>query len=112
MNAYRLAQTVIDLLKAEYGSDAVPTKLRREIKREIKGAVPSEKWNKGDWIEQIMFMSGDRHINGKKIRTIDIALPEKARLDMNNLGIDYRYFLCTIQMAQLNMLMSWDYGLD
>jgi len=24
-------------------------------------------------------------------RTIDIALPEKARLDMNNLGIDYRY---------------------
>ena len=66
MNAYRLAQTVIDLLKAEYGSDAVPYGLKGEIRREIKGAVPTEKWTKGDWIEQIMFMSGDRHINGKK----------------------------------------------
>ena len=92
MNAYRLAQTVIDLLKAEYGSDAVPYGLKGEIRREITCAVPSEKWNKGDWIEEIMFMAGDRHLNGKKIRTIDIALPEKVRSDMAYMDIDYRYF--------------------
>ena len=93
MNAYYLARQIIQKIEIEYGCDAVPTQLKREIKREIKGAVPTEKWCKGDWIEDIMFMAGDRHLNGKRIKTIDIALPEKVRLDMKNLGIDYSYFV-------------------
>ena len=91
MNGYRLAQNVVDLLKAEYGDCNVPTKLRREVRREI--TVPTEKWCKGDWIEEIEFMGRDSYINGKRIKTIDIALPEKVRLDMSNLGVDYRYFV-------------------
>jgi len=41
-------------------------------------------------------------------RVIDIALPEKARLDMNNLGIDYRYF--PMKTVQWNIAIYYGQG--
>jgi len=42
MNAYYLAREIIQI-EIEYGSDAVPYGLKGETRREIKGAVPTEK---------------------------------------------------------------------
>ena len=93
MNAYTVAHRVIGTIKAEIGEGNVPMTLRREIRRIVRAEVPSDKWCKGDWIEEIMFMAGDRHLNGKHIKTIDIALPEKTRLDMHHAGVNYQYFV-------------------
>jgi hypothetical protein len=98
MNAYTTAQKVLGLVKEEFGAQNVPKRLREDIRTLIKRAVPSEKWCKGDYIDDVIAMNNDDLSQGKRIKVIDIAIPYGLQKSLNDIGVDSRMFVSVYYM--------------